>query len=70
MGIAWEHVDALDNVACDFKFDDLAFGVVKVALLNQTVATDHDEELPFGVVPMLPFDDAWLRDVDAHLATV
>ena len=53
MGIAREHVDALDIVASDFKLDHLAFRVVEVALLDEAVTTDHDKELPFGVVPML-----------------
>ena len=68
--IAREHVDALDVVARDFKLDDLAFRVVEVALLDEAVATDHDEELPLGVVPVLSLGDAWLADVDAHLATI
>ena len=66
--IAWEHVDALNVVARDFKLDD--FVGAEFALLNQSVATDHDEELPLGVVPMLAFGDARLGNVDAHLATV
>ena len=65
-----QHVNALDVVARDLELDDLPFGVVQVALLDEAVATDHDEELPFGVVPMLTLGDARLRDVDAHLTAV
>ena len=70
MGIAWEHVDALDVVARDFELDHLALGVVELAFLDEAVAADHDEELPLGVVPVLSLSDAWLADVDTHLATV
>ena len=68
--IAGQHVDALDIVTRDFKFNHLALGVVQVALLDEAVATDHDEKLPLGVVPVLSLGDARLADVDAHLATV
>lgn len=68
--IARQHVDALDVVARDLELDHLPFGVVQVALLDEAVATDHDEELPLGVVPVLSLGDARLADVDTHLATV
>lgn len=68
--IAREHVDALDIVARDLELDDLAFGVVQVALLDEAVATDHDEELPLGVVPVLSLGDARLADVDTHLTAI
>lgn len=68
--IARQHVDALDVVARDLELDDLAFGVVQVALLDEAVATDHDEELPLGVVPVLTLGDARLADVDADLTTI
>ena len=70
MCIARQHVDALDVVARDLEFDDLPFGVVQVALLDEAVTTDHDEELPLGMMPVLPLGDARLADVDAHLTAV
>lgn len=70
MRIARQHVDALDVVARDLEFNHLPFGVVQVTLLDEAVATDHDEELPLGVVPVLSLGDARLADVDAHLATI
>ena len=70
VGIARQHVDALDVVACDFKFDNLPFGVVEVALLDEAMTRHHDKELPLGVVPMLTLGDARLADVDAHLAAI
>ena len=48
-----QHVDALDVVARDLELDDPAFRVVEVALLDEAVPTDHNEELPLGVVPVL-----------------
>ncbi len=68
--IARQHVDALDVVARDLEFDDLSFGVVQVALLDETMATYHDEELPLGVVPVLTLGDARLADVDADLTAI
>lgn len=68
MGVAWEHVDALDVVARNLKLDDLVR--TELAFLDETVTAHHNEELPLGVVPVLAFGDAGLADVDAHLATV
>ena len=55
VGVAGEHVDALDVVASDFKFDD--FIGAQLALLDEAVTADNDEKLPLGVVPMLTFGD-------------
>ncbi len=68
MGVAREHVDGLDVVAGDLELDDLVR--VQPALLDEPMPGDHDEELPFGVMPMLPLRDARLGDVDGHLAGV
>ena len=70
MGVAWEHVDGLDVVAVNFPFEDFAFGVVEIALLNKAVTFDDDELLKLGVVPVLTFGDAGLADVDADLSCV
>ena len=70
MGVAWEHVDGLNVVAVNFPFEDFAFGVVEVALLNKAVAFDDNELLKLGVVPVLTLGDAGLADVDADLACV
>ena len=70
VGVAGEHVDALDVVASDFELDDFAFGVVEVALLNEAVVRDHNEELPLGVVPMLAFGDTGVADEDANYYAV
>lgn len=68
VGVAGEHVDALDVVSTDFKLNNLIRA--KLTLLNQTVSRNDDEKLPFGVVPVLTFGDAGLGDIDAHLAGV
>ena len=60
----------MDVVASDFELDDFAFGVVEVALLDEAVARDHDEELPLGVVPMLAFGDTGVADEDANYYAV
>ena len=70
MGIAWKHVDGLDVVAVNFPFEDFAFGVIEVTLLNKSVAFDDDKLLKLGVVPVLTFGDARLGDVDADLTCV
>ena len=64
VSIAREHVDALDIVTGDFKFDDLAFGIVKIAFLDKAMASNHNEELPLGIMPVLTFGDAWLGDIN------
>ena len=68
MGVAREHVDGLDVIAGDLEFDD--FVGAELALLDEAVAGDDNEELPFGVMPMLPLRDARLGNVDRHLAGV
>ena len=68
VGVAREHVDGLDVVAGDLELDDLVR--VQPTLLDEPMPGDHDEELPFGVMPMLPLRDARLGDVDGHLACV
>ena len=68
VGVAREHVDGLDVLAADFEFDD--FIGVDLSFLDEAVACYYDEELPFGVVPVLAFGDAWFADVDADLAAV
>ena len=70
MGVAGEHMDGSNVIAADFPFEDFAFGVVQVALLDKAVAGDDDELFPFGVVPVLALGDARFRYVDTHLAGV
>ena len=70
MCVAWEHVDGLDVVAVNFPFEDFAFGVVEVALLNEAVAFHDNELFKFSIVPVLTFGDARLGDVDADLTAV
>ena len=70
MGVAGEHVDGLNVVAVDFPFEDFAFGVVEVTLLNEAMTFDDNELLELCVMPVLTFGDAGLTDVDADLACV
>ena len=68
VGVAGEHVDGLDAVATDVKLDHLVGA--DAALLDEGVAADDDEELPLGVVPVLPLGDAGARNVDTELPAV
>ena len=70
MGVAGEHVHGLDLVAIHFPFQNFSLRVVQVALLDESVAFDHDELLELGVVPVLALGDARLGDVDAHLPRI
>ena len=70
MCVTWEHVDGLDVVAVDFPFENFAFGVIEVPLLNEAVAFDDNELLELRVVPVLTLGDARLRNVDAHLTCI
>ncbi len=65
---AGDHIDRFDLVAADLELDDLAG--VDIALLNQSVTVDDDEELPFRVVPVLPLRNARLADIDGDLSAV
>ena len=68
MGVTRKHVDGLDMVAGDLELDD--FVGAQLALLDEAVAGDDDEELPLGVVPVLALGDAGLGDVDGDLAAI
>ena len=70
MRIAREHMHNLDVVAGDFPFQDLAFRIIEVALLDEAVALDDNELFELGVVPVLPLGDSGLADVDRNLAGV
>ena len=59
------HVDGFDLIPRDLKFH--RFASIDVPLLNQSVTGNHDEQFPFGVVPVLPLGDAGLTDIDACL---
>ena len=65
MGIAWEHVDSLDVVATHFEVED--FVTADAAHLNEAMTFDDNKLFPFRMMPMLPFGNAWLTDVDADL---
>ena len=68
VGPTGDHVDGLDFVAADLELDRLAGA--DAALLDPRAALNNDEELPFGVVPMLTLRDAGLADVDRDLAAI
>ena len=65
---AGDHINRFDLVAADLELDDLAR--VDIALLNQSVTVDDDEELPLRVVPVLSLRNARLADIDGDLAAV
>ena len=62
MGVAWKHVNCFYLVSADFEVEDFIRTVL--TLLDEAVAAYNDEELPFGVVPVLTFSDTWFADVD------
>ena len=68
VGPAGNHVDSFYLVAGDFEFN--GFSGVDVALLDQGMALDDDEKLPFAVVPVLAFGDSGPGDIDGDLATI
>ena len=65
---AGNHVDGLDLVSRDLELHH--FAGVDVALLNQPVTGDHDEQLPLAVMPVLSLGDARSADVDGHLSAI
>lgn len=52
----------------DFELDNLVRTLFP--LLDQAVAGNNDELLPFGVVPVLTFGDTRFADIDAYLSAV
>ena len=63
--IAGQHVHGPDVLARDLELYHLVGA--DPALLYQAAAAHDDEELPLGVVPVLPLGHAGSRDVHAHL---
>ena len=61
-------MDGLDLVPRNLKLH--RFSGVDISLLNQSVTCHHNEQLPLGVVPVLPLGDSRTADVDAHLPAV
>ena len=55
MGIAGEHMDDLDVFPVYVEVQH--FVGIDLTLLNETFPGDYDEQLPFGVVPMLSLGD-------------
>ena len=68
VGPAGDHMDRLDLIPGNLKLH--RFTGVDIALLNQSMTGNHNEQLPFGVVPVLALGDAGAADVDGHLAAV
>ena len=65
---AGNHVDSLDLIPGNFKLH--RFSGVDVPFLNQAMTGNYNEQLPLGVVPVLPLGDARAADVDAHLSAI
>ena len=65
---AGDHVDGFDLLAADLKADLLIR--VDIALLDQRVTTDNDEELPLTVMPVLTLGNTGLRDIHAELSVI
>ena len=62
VGVARKHVYCFDLVTANLKVQHFIRAVF--SLLDKAVTAYYDEELPFGVVPMLTFGDAWFANVD------
>lgn len=57
-----------DLVTANLKVEN--FVRTDSALLDEAMAANNDEELPFGIVPVLALCYTRLADVDAYLAAV
>ena len=57
-------------VAIYFPLQHFAFGVVKISLLDKTVAFYHNELLKLSVVPVLTLGNTGLGDIDTHLSCI
>jgi len=66
VGIARQHMNSLDPVAADLKFD--LFIGADLTFLNQPVSGHHHEKFPLAVVPVLSLGDARSYDVDGDLS--
>lgn len=68
MRIAREHMHTLDIVPRYLKLNDLISA--NLALLDQSMPSNHNKELPLRVVPVLTLGNPGLRDVDRDLTAV
>ena len=65
---ARDHVDCFYFVSGHFKFYQLTG--INISLLDQAMAMNHNELLPFGIVPVLAFRNTRFADIDGNLTTV
>ena len=68
VGPAGNHVNSFNLITGNLKLHSLIS--VDIPLLNQAVTGHHDEQLPLGVVPVLPLSDTRAADIDGNLPTV
>lgn len=75
MCISRQHVYCLNFISAYFKFNRfILFTSLRVytefPLLNQSVPADYDEELPFGIMPVLALRNTRLTYVDRELSMI
>lgn len=63
---AGNHMYRFDLVAGHLKFH--RFTGIDVALPDPTMPGNNNEQLPLGIVPMLPFRDTRTAEVDRYLS--
>ena len=68
MGVTGKHMYSFYLITGNFKIQHLIG--TDFPLLNKAVATYHNEELPFGIVPMLALRNSGLTDIHRELAAV
>ena len=68
VGPAGNHMDSLDFIPGNLKLH--RFSSIDVSLLDQAVTSHYNEQLPLGVVPVLPLGDSRTADVDRHLTAI
>ena len=65
---AWLHENTLNMITGHLIL--LRLVILQIPHLNQAVAVDDDEDLPFAQVPVLALFYSRLRDVDGYLAAI
>ena len=73
VGIARQGMYYLYVFTTDLEFHYWEWIAVRIkpflSFLDKAVAGNHNEKLPFGVVPVLTFRDSWLGNIHTELTT-
>ena len=68
VGPARDHINCFNLISADFKL--CRFTCMDIPFLNQSMPGHNNEQLPLGIMPVLPLCDPRFADIDTDLPAV